>query len=139
MLATHFRYALCLPTSAYRLQTRHIATVTRISALGHEPTFATLPRKVWYRATSRHSLATMTASPPPSIPPLVRALTDVREMLERARHTGDRREIEAAIERIASFTDRDVGAVLRGARQLREKGAAPRYQGQKIPFGAAPM
>ena len=38
----------------------------------------------------------MTASPPPPVPPLVRALTEVREILERARRTGDRREIEAA-------------------------------------------
>ncbi len=42
----------------------------------------------------------MTASPPPPVPPLVRALLEVREILERARRTGDRREIEAAIERI---------------------------------------
>ena len=42
----------------------------------------------------------MTASPPPPVPPLVRALLDVREILERARRSGDRREIEAAIERI---------------------------------------
>ncbi len=41
----------------------------------------------------------MTASPPPPVPPLVRALMDVREILERARRNGDRREIEAAIER----------------------------------------
>ncbi len=47
----------------------------------------------------------MTASPPPSVPPLVRALTDVREILERARRTGDRREIEAAIERINAALD----------------------------------
>jgi len=47
----------------------------------------------------------MTASPPPPVPPLVRALTDVREILERARRTGDRREIEAAIERINSALD----------------------------------
>ncbi len=39
----------------------------------------------------------MTASPPPPVPPLVRALLDVREILERARRTGDRREIEAAV------------------------------------------
>jgi len=37
----------------------------------------------------------------------VRALQDVREVLERARRTGDRREIEAAIERInAAFDER---------------------------------
>ncbi len=49
----------------------------------------------------------MTASPPPSVPPLVRALLDVREILERARRTGDRREIETAIERInAALADR---------------------------------
>ncbi len=47
----------------------------------------------------------MTASPPPSVPPLVRALLDVREILERARRTGDRREIETAIERINSALD----------------------------------
>ncbi len=45
---------------------------------------------------------------------MARALIDVREILERARRTGDRREIEAAIERIASFTDRDADAVLIG-------------------------
>ncbi len=39
----------------------------------------------------------MTASPPPPAPPLARALLDVREMLERARRNGDRREIEAAM------------------------------------------
>ena len=38
----------------------------------------------------------MTASPSPPDPPLVRALIEVREILERARRTGDRREIEAA-------------------------------------------
>lgn len=48
----------------------------------------------------------MTASPPPSVPPLVKALRDVREILERARRTGDRREIEAAIERINAALDR---------------------------------
>ncbi len=42
----------------------------------------------------------MTASPPRPVPPLVRALLDVREILEHARRTGDRREIETAIERI---------------------------------------
>jgi len=42
----------------------------------------------------------MTASPPAPVSPLLRALLDVREILERARRTGDRREIEAAIERI---------------------------------------
>jgi len=42
----------------------------------------------------------MTASLPPPVPPFVKALRDVREILERARRTGDRREIEAAIERI---------------------------------------
>jgi hypothetical protein len=47
----------------------------------------------------------MTASPPPSVSPLIRALNDVREILERARRTGDRREIEAAIERINSALD----------------------------------
>ena len=49
----------------------------------------------------------MTASPPAPVPPLVRALQDVREVLERARRTGDRREIDAAIERInAAFDER---------------------------------
>ena len=47
----------------------------------------------------------MTASPPPPVPPLVRALMDVREILERARRTGDRREIEAANERINAALD----------------------------------
>ncbi len=47
----------------------------------------------------------MTASPPQSVPPLARALLDVREMLEHARRTGDRREIEAAIERINAALD----------------------------------
>ncbi len=47
----------------------------------------------------------MTASPPPPVPPLVRALMDIREILEHARRTGDRREIEAAIERINTALD----------------------------------
>ena len=47
----------------------------------------------------------MTASPPPPVSPLIRALIDVREILERARRTGDRREIEAAIERINAELD----------------------------------
>ncbi len=47
----------------------------------------------------------MTASPPPPAPPLVRALMDVREILERARQSGNRREIEAAIERINAALD----------------------------------
>jgi hypothetical protein len=47
----------------------------------------------------------MTASPPPSVPPLVRALLDVREILERARRTDDRREIETAVERINAALD----------------------------------
>jgi hypothetical protein len=47
----------------------------------------------------------MTASPPPPIPPLARALKEVREILERTRRTGDKREIEAAIERINSALD----------------------------------
>ena len=42
----------------------------------------------------------MTASPLRPVPPMARVLLDVREILERARRTGDRREIEAAIERI---------------------------------------
>jgi len=52
------------------------------------------------RGIGRHSIDTMTASPPPLVPPLVRALREVREILERARRSGDRREIEMAIERI---------------------------------------
>ena len=47
----------------------------------------------------------MTASPPAPVSALLRALLDVREILERARRTGDRREIEAAIERINSALD----------------------------------
>ncbi len=47
----------------------------------------------------------MTASPPAPVSPLLRALLDVREILERARRTGDRREIEAAIERINTALD----------------------------------
>ncbi len=47
----------------------------------------------------------MTASPPAPVSPLLRALLDVREILERARRTGDRREIEAAIERINAALD----------------------------------
>ncbi len=47
----------------------------------------------------------MTASPPRPVPPMARALMDVREILERARRTGDRREIEAAIERINAALD----------------------------------
>jgi len=42
---------------------------------------------------------------PPPVSPLVRALMDVREILERARRTRDRREIEAAIERINAALD----------------------------------
>ncbi len=47
----------------------------------------------------------MTASPPAPVSPLLRALIDVREILERARRTGDRREIETAIERINAALD----------------------------------
>ena len=47
----------------------------------------------------------MTGSPPPPVPPLVKALRDVREILERARRTGDMREIEQAIERINAALD----------------------------------
>ncbi len=47
----------------------------------------------------------MTASPPPTVPPLARALLDVREILERARRTGDRRVIETAIKRISGALD----------------------------------
>ena len=64
--------------------------------MGHQPSFDPARRYVWYQATSRHSLANMTASPPRPVPPMARALMDVREILERARRTGDRREIEAA-------------------------------------------
>ena len=42
----------------------------------------------------------MSASPPAPVSPLLRALIDVRDVLEHARRTGDRREIEAGIERI---------------------------------------
>ena len=38
--------------------------------------------------------------------PAVEALRDVREMLERARRNGDRRGIEAAIERINAELDK---------------------------------
>ena len=48
----------------------------------------------------------MTASPPRPVPPLVRALLDVREILERARRTGDQREIETAVEAVAERTAR---------------------------------
>ncbi len=47
----------------------------------------------------------MTASPPAPVSPLLRALLDVREILERARRNGDRREIETAIERINAALD----------------------------------
>ena len=47
----------------------------------------------------------MTASPPAPVSPLLRALIDVREIRERARRTGDQREIEAAIERINAALD----------------------------------
>ncbi len=52
----------------------------------------------------------MIASPRAPVSPLLRALMDVREILERARRTGarrtgDRREIEAAIERINAALD----------------------------------
>ena len=42
----------------------------------------------------------MTASPPLPDQPVIRALKEVREILERARRTRDVREIEVAIERI---------------------------------------
>ena len=57
----------------------------------------------------------MTASRPPSVPPLARALLDVREILERARRTGDRREIEAAIERINAALDEQDQSPVRAA------------------------
>jgi hypothetical protein len=47
----------------------------------------------------------MTDSQPPSVPPLVQALRDVRELLEHARRTGGRCEIEMAIERINAALD----------------------------------
>jgi hypothetical protein len=47
----------------------------------------------------------MAALLPPPVPPLVRALREVREILERARRAGDRLEIEAAIERINAVLD----------------------------------
>ena len=56
----------------------------------------------------RRTIINMTASPPPTDPPLVRALREVREILERARRTGDRREIETAIERINFELDKPV-------------------------------
>ncbi len=40
------------------------------------------------------------------MPRLKRALVDVREILERARRTGNKREIEAAIERINVALDK---------------------------------
>jgi len=46
----------------------------------------------------------MTASPPPSVPPLVQVPRDVRETLELARR-GDVREVERAIERINRAPD----------------------------------
>ncbi len=47
----------------------------------------------------------MTASPPPPVPPLVKALRDVREMLHRAVRKHAWREVEVAIERINSALD----------------------------------
>ena len=44
----------------------------------------------------------MTASPPPPVPPLAKALRDVREMFHRAVRKQDMREVEAAIEWINS-------------------------------------
>ena len=46
----------------------------------------------------------MTASPPPPVSPLLHALINVREIRERARRTGDRREIETAVEAVAERT-----------------------------------
>ena len=48
----------------------------------------------------------MTATPPDPDPPLVRALKEVREMLERARRSEDVRDVEAALERINLVLDR---------------------------------
>ena len=47
----------------------------------------------------------MTASPPLPDPPVIRALKEVCEILERARRTRDVREIEVAIERINTALD----------------------------------
>lgn len=49
----------------------------------------------------------MTASPPPPVPPLVKALRDVRDMLHRTVRERDLREVEAAIERINAELDRE--------------------------------
>ncbi len=66
---------------------------------------------------------TMTGSPLPPDLPLVRALREVREILEHARKTGDRHKIERAIERINRELDRreqDCGfAVMDGLRACR--------------------
>ena len=48
----------------------------------------------------------VTASSPPPVPPHVRALRDVREMLYRAARQQDFPEVEAAIERINAELDR---------------------------------
>ena len=48
----------------------------------------------------------MTALPPSPVPPLVKALRDVREMLHRAVRIQNLREVEAAIERINAELDR---------------------------------
>ena len=58
-----------------------------------------------YRGIDPNISVAVTASPPPPVPPLVKALRDVREILERARRTGDRRELETAIERINRVLD----------------------------------
>jgi hypothetical protein len=47
----------------------------------------------------------MTASPPPPIPPLKKALMDVRELLEPLRRKHDREKIEMAIELINAALD----------------------------------
>ena len=46
---------------------------------------------------------------------MARALMDMREILERARRTADRREIEAAIERINAALDEQDQSPVRAA------------------------
>jgi hypothetical protein len=49
----------------------------------------------------------MTASRPPPVPPLLKALREVREILNRAVRKSNWREVEAAIKRINAALDRD--------------------------------
>ncbi len=77
-----------------------------MNATGQKQTLAGCFGTVWKRTDCRPSFGTMTASPPPPIPPMKRALIEVREILERARRTGNKREIEAAIERINVALDK---------------------------------